>query len=48
MIETVRCVRSEKKIKLKLVMLRKSKYNVILSGDINFHCVAVEKVLEIE
>ena len=43
MMETVRCVCSEK---LKLAMLRKSKHNVIFSGDINFRCVVMGKVLE--
>ena len=41
MMETVRCVCSGKK-NLKLAMLRMSKHNVISSGDINFHCVAID------
>jgi len=45
MMKTVHCVCSEK---LKLAMLRKSKHNVISSGDINFHCVAMGKVPNIE
>jgi len=44
-LEIVRCVCFEK---LKLAILRKSKHNMISGRDINFHYVAMRKVIEIE